>query len=59
MILLKIQWAFGFLFRHAFNSVGVDHGRSDVAVAKKFLNRPNVVIGLKQVTGEAVTEGVG
>jgi len=36
----------------AIEDMGVDHGRIDVAVAEKLLNRPDVVPGLQELGGE-------
>jgi len=36
----------------------VNHRRSDILVPEKFLNGPNIIPGLKQVSGEGVTESV-
>ena len=38
--------------------MGVDHGRADISMAKKFLDRPNIVPILKQVGGKGMAEGV-
>ena len=43
----------------ALHGVGVNHGCSDIAVAQKLLNGPDVVVGLEEVTGKAVAAGVG
>ncbi len=42
-----------------FDGVSIDHGRSDIAVAQQLLDGSDVIIGLEQVTGKAVAEGVG
>ncbi len=39
-------------------NMGVDHGRLDVLVTEKLLDRPDVMPSLKQVGGEGVAEGV-
>jgi hypothetical protein len=39
--------------------VGVDHGRLDVLVAEEFLDGADIVIGLKKMCSERVTERVG
>lgn len=36
--------------------VRVDHGRADVLVSKQFLDRSDVVAGLKQVCGKGMPE---
>ena len=41
------------------DGMGVDHRGSHIAVAHHLLNGANVVIGLQQVAGETVAEGVG
>ena len=38
--------------------MGVDHGRSDVFVAEKFLDRPYVIPIFQKVRRKAVPEGV-
>ena len=43
----------------ALDGVGVDHGGSDISVAQKLLDGPDVVVGLQEVAGKAVPEGVG
>ena len=42
----------------AFEDVGVDHGRADIAVAEQFLNRADVDARLEEVGGERVAEAV-
>jgi hypothetical protein len=37
----------------------VDHSRSDIAVAKEFMDGADVVVRLKQMRGKAVAEGMG
>jgi len=37
-------------------NMSVNHGRADVFVPKKFLDRADVVTGLKQVRGEVMPE---
>ena len=39
--------------------MGVDHGGLDAAVAQELLDGPDVVVGLQEVAGKAVAEGVG
>ncbi len=39
-------------------NMSVNHGRADVFVPKKFLDRADVVTGLKQVRGEGMPEGM-
>ena len=36
----------------------IDHRCSDIAMSKESLDRPNVVIRLKQVRGKTVAEGM-
>lgn len=38
--------------------MGVDHGGFEAGVAEQILDRADVVIGLEQVGGEGMTEGV-
>ena len=33
--------------------MGVNHGGSDVTVPKQFLDRPDIIVCLEQVTGKA------
>ena len=42
----------------AVQNVGVDHRGGNVAMAKKFLDGPDVVTGFEQMGGKAVTEAV-
>ena len=39
--------------------MGIDHGGLHVAVAKEFLDGPNVIIRLQKVSGKTVPKGVG
>src|ERR1035437_6517126 len=57
--LKAIQRAFGFLERHAWNGLQVDHGRLDVAMPQQPLNGLEVVIGEQQMTCEGMSERVG
>jgi hypothetical protein len=56
---LKIKGAFGLFNRDALHRVGIDHGRFQVTVAEQLLNGPDIVIGLEQMAGETVAEGMG
>ena len=56
---LEIKRAFGLLDCLAFDRMGIDHGCSYITVAQQFLNCPDIVIGLQEMTGEAVTKCVG
>ena len=38
--------------------MSIDHRRSDVGMAEQSLNGADIVIGLQQMGGEAVSEGV-
>ena len=38
--------------------MGIDHCGPDIAVAEKCLDRPYIIIGLQQMRGETVAEGV-
>jgi hypothetical protein len=38
--------------------MGIDHRRFDVIMPHKFLNRSDIITTLKQVSGEAMPEGV-
>jgi len=39
--------------------MGIDIGRADIPMPEHLLNDGNVVIGLEQMAGKGVTEGVG
>ena len=36
--------------------MGIDHGRPHITMTQELLNGPDIVIRLKQMTGEAVTK---
>ena len=55
---LEIQRAFRFLERDAAHRVGINHRGAHVAVPQQLLDGANVVVGLQQVAGEAVAQGV-
>jgi hypothetical protein len=38
--------------------MGINHRRPDICMAEHFLDRTDVVIGLKKMGGETVPEGV-
>ena len=57
--LSEIQGAHTLFNGAALDSMGVDHRCPDVTMPKQFLNRSDVVIGLQQVAGKTVAEGVG
>src|ERR1039457_2602234 len=57
--LKAIQRAFGFLERHAWNGLQIDHGRFDVAVPQQPLNGLEVVIGEQQMTWVRMPKRVG
>ena len=38
--------------------MGVNHSGADILMPQKLLNRPNVVAVLKEMSGEAVSEGM-
>ena len=38
--------------------MGINHGSSDVAMTKKCLDRADIVVGLQEVGGKAVSEGM-
>jgi hypothetical protein len=38
--------------------MGVDHGRTDVPMTEKLLNRPDIVTIFKEMRGECMPEGV-
>ena len=38
--------------------MGVDHGRTDILMPQKFLNRADVITRLKQMSGERMAERV-
>jgi hypothetical protein len=39
--------------------MGIDHGRMDIAMPQHLLNGPDIVIGLVEMAGTGMTEGVG
>ena len=39
--------------------MGIDHGGSDIIVAKKSLDGPDIVISLEKMGGKAVAESMG
>ena len=39
--------------------MGIDHGGPHIAVPQQLLNGADIIIGLKQMTGKAVAEGMG
>ena len=43
---LEVKRAFGLFDGLTFDGMGIDHGRSYIAVPQQFLNRANIVIGL-------------
>ena len=51
---LEVQRAPGLFEGNALHGVGVNHGGPYIAVPQELLDRSDVVVGLKQVTGEAV-----
>src|ERR1039458_8785593 len=57
--LKAIQRAFGFLERHAWNGLQIDHGRFDVAVSQEALDSLEVVIGEQQMTCVRMPKRVG
>jgi len=38
--------------------MGINHGRANIAVTKKRLDCANIIIGLQQMCGKTVTEGM-
>ena len=38
--------------------MSINHGGPCIAVTKKCLNRPDIIIGLQEVSGKAVAEGM-
>ena len=55
----KIQRAFGLLERLARDTVRIDHRGPHITMTEQRLDRANVVVRLKQVRRERVSEGVG
>ena len=55
----KIKRAFRFFKRDAFYGMGVNHGGPHITMSQEFLNRPNVIIPLEQMTGKAVAKCMG
>ena len=58
-ILSKIKWALGLFYGPAWYAMSIDHRGLHVAMAKEFLDCPNVVIRLQKVSGKTVPKGVG
>ena len=58
MSLVKIKGTSGLLDRDASHGLGVDPSGPNVTVPQQLLDRPDIVIGLEQMTGEAMAEGV-
>ncbi len=54
----EIQRAFGLFHRPARYAVGINHGSSDVAMTGHLLNSTDIVVGLQEVGGKAVSEGM-
>ncbi len=55
----KIERTFRLFHGPARYAMSIDHRRLYIAVAKQFLNRTDIVIGLEQVRCETVAECVG
>ncbi|MGX9367360.1 hypothetical protein ACTVJH_15190 [Desulfoplanes sp. PS50] len=55
----KIQRALSVLFGRALDGMGIDHGRTDIAMPQHLLNNVDVLVGLEEMAGKGVTEGVG
>ena len=55
----EIEGALGLLDGQAFNRMGIDQRRSQIAMAKQLLNRAYIVIGLQQMSCKAVAKGMG
>jgi hypothetical protein len=51
----QIKRAFGLFNGDAFHGMLVDHGGPQIAVPQQLLNRADIIIRLKQVTGKTVT----
>lgn len=57
MPLLKIKRTFRLFQSPTRNAMCVNHRGSHVTVTEKRLDRPDVIIGLKKVSGETVAKG--
>lgn len=55
----EIQRTFRLFDGLALNSMGVNHRSPDIAVSQQLLNRTNIIIGLQQMAGKTLPEGVG
>jgi hypothetical protein len=53
----EIQRAFGLFNGPAWYTMSIDHRGPDVAMAEKSLDSADVVVGLQEMSGEAVAEG--
>jgi len=54
----EIQRALQLFYGFARYTVSVDHRRSDIGMAEQRLDRADVVVGLQEMGGEAVAEGM-
>ena len=55
---LEIKLTFNLFNCPALDRMGIDHGRSDIAVPQKLLNRADIVVGQQQMAGETVAKGM-
>ena len=54
----EIKQAFSFLFCNTFYRMRINHGGKYIAMPKQLLDRANIIIRLKQMTGKAVAKGM-
>ena len=55
----EIQRTLGLFDSFTLYGVGIDHGGPDIRVSEQFLNRADIIIGLQEMGGKAVAEGMG
>jgi hypothetical protein len=55
----EIQRTLGLFYGSTLYGVGIYHGGPDIRVSEQFLNSAYIIIGLQEVGGKAVAEGMG
>ena len=55
----EIQRAFCLLDSLPLDGMGINHSRSDIAVAQQLLDGADIIIGLQEMAGETVPERMG
>jgi len=54
----EIQRTLGLFDGSTLYGVGIDHGGPDIRVSEQFLNSADIIIGLQEMGGKAVAEGM-